>query len=78
MKLDFLEVTWRDAEVDNGWSQAEDIKAPTELTKSYGFFIKETQQYLTIAADYDKATKHFNRFMSIPLNMVVKKRKIKL
>ena len=78
MKLQFLEVTWSDSETDSGWDMMDKVKQPTKFPKSYGFFIKETDTYLTIAADYDEETKHFNRFMHIPIVNIQKKRKIKL
>lgn len=76
--LAFYEVTWRDAETDNGWNSVADIKCPTKLTKSYGYFVKSENNYFTIAADYDEETKHFNRFMHIPIDMIKKKRRIKI
>lgn len=74
----FYEITWRDAETENGWENVENCKVPNKLTKSYGFFVKAEKNYFTIAADYDEETKHFNRFMHIPMEMIKRKRRIKL
>ena len=78
MKLQFLEIIWSDSESETGWDSPEKIKQPTKFPRSYGFFIKETKDYLTIAADYDEETKHFNRFIHIPIVNIKKRRKIKI
>lgn len=75
-KLVFYEVQWSDAEAETGWQSIEDVKAPSKLTKSYGFFIKQDSRYFTIAACYDEETGHFNRFMHIPQQMLKRKRKL--
>lgn len=78
MKLQFMEVTWIDSETDQGWDTPDKIEQPTKYAKSYGYFVKEGNEYLSIASDYDEGTKHFNRFIHIPLVTIIKKRKIKL
>jgi len=76
--LIFYSVMWRDAEVHPSWETVDSIQLPTKLTTSFGYYIKETDDYFTIAADYDEATNHFNRFISIPKGMIQSKKKIKL
>ena len=74
----FFEVIWSDSETESGWNNITDAKAPTKMCRSYGFFIKQNDAYLTIAADHDPETNHFNRFLHIPLVNIKKKRRIKL
>lgn len=78
MKLNFYEVSWRDAETESGWKSADETKLPTKLTKSYGFLIKQSAEYYTVGADFDEETKMFNRLIHIPQNMIIKKRRINL
>ncbi len=76
--LSFYEVLWTDSEAETGWDSVEAIKQPVKLCKSFGYFIKQTKDYLTIAADYDEETKHFNRFLHIPIVNIKKKRRVKI
>jgi len=78
MKLPFLEIHWIDSETETGWDTPESIKFPTKNVKSYGFCVKENEEYITLAADIDVAEKHLNRFIHIPKINVKKKRKVKL
>lgn len=75
---DFIEVKWIDSEADTGWDHPEKVKHPHNDVFSYGFLIKQSDLYLTVAADYDPDNHHFNRFIHIPLVNIKKKRKIKL
>lgn len=76
--LTFYEITWSDSEAVTGWDSTDSIKFPTKNCKSYGFFIKQNKEYLTIAADFDEENNNFNRFIHIPLVNIKKKRRIKI
>lgn len=76
--LAFYEVEWIDSESDNGWDHPDKVKHPQNTVVSYGFFVKQSDIYFTIAGDYDPDNYHFNRFIHIPKVNIKKKRKIKL
>jgi len=78
MKLAFYEILWTDSATDTGWDSAESAKPPQKLLKSYGYLIRQNEEYITIAADYDEESKNFNRFLHIPLVNIKKKRKVKI
>jgi len=74
----FYEFTWIDSETNSGWDTAENINPPNSTVKSYGFLLKENEDFYTLIADVDASEKHYNRSMSIPKVCVKKKRRIKI
>lgn len=78
MKHDFYEITWIDSESEIGWDAIENLKSSKGNIRSYGFLIKLTDEFLTLASDIDKNNKHYNRFIHIPNVCVLKQRKIKI
>lgn len=78
MKLVFMEIHWSDSETANGWERADKVKQPTTLCKSRGYFVKESNDYLTIAADHDEENEMFNRFIHIPIVNIKKRKRLKL
>lgn len=78
MKQNFIEVSWLDSESQTGWESSDKIKSSNHLVKSYGFIVKETKDFLVIAADIDSENDHFNRFIHIPKVNIKKKRRIKI
>ena len=76
--LAFYEVRWSDSETCDGWNKSDDLALPTKLCISYGFYVKQNDEYFVIAADYDDANHSFNRFIFIPKVNIKKKRKIQL
>lgn len=76
--MTFYEITWIDSETSSGWESVENINPPDSTVKSYGFLLKETEDFLVLVSDVDAGEKHYNRHMSIPKVNVKKKRKIKL
>ena len=61
--LKFYEISWSDSETENGWEKPDELKCPKKLGRSRGWFVKQNEDYFTIAADYDEETKMFNRFL---------------
>jgi len=72
----FVKVTWHDAEDMGGssWNSQEEIDAfGSNLCEafSYGYLVKKTKNYLTLAADHIPPDT-YGRIIKIPKRMVVK------
>jgi hypothetical protein len=68
MKVVYVE--WMDASADNTWTHIEHVEAPTKLTNTVGFLVKETEEFVILAHTYDEETAHVNGVMNLPIEMV--------
>lgn len=68
--LDFVRVDWWDAQdLALTWASPEAVeeftKQPCEII-SFGYLVKQTRQYVTLAADYVVVNGDFGRITKIP------------
>ena len=70
-KYPLVEVTWDDAESDDGWDEPPAKLEPAIVT-TVGFLIKETDAHILIASTYDG--NHTNARIQIPKSIIVKQK----
>lgn len=73
-KFKLIEVTWDDAQTDDGWGEAPEVLEPALVT-TVGFLVRETKEHLLIASSYDD--KHTNGRIQIPKGMIKSRKEIK-
>ena len=69
-----IEVLWLDAHSEVGWQEPDKLDVIPKLTKTIGFFIKETSDFVIVSHTWDESTKHLNGAMYIPKGMIKKRR----
>ena len=73
MSYKLVRVTWLDTvEHPTGWYQPEDIDKLEDvaLVHSYGLLLKESEESVTITADFMPVSKEFGRSTTIPRGMI--------
>lgn len=79
-KHDFVRVLWWDAQdLGETWADAESVErfahAPCEIV-SFGYLVKQTKAYVTLAADYVVVNGQWGRVTKIPKPWVRKMDKV--
>ena len=73
MSYKLVRVTWHDTvEHPTGWYQPEDVDKLEDvaLVHSYGLLLKESDESVTITADFMPVSKEFGRSPTIPRGMI--------
>ena len=73
MSYKLVKIDWLDTvEHPSGWYQPEDIYKLEEvaLVHSYGLILKETEESITLIADFMPISKEFGRSTTIPKGMI--------
>ncbi len=74
MKIEkFYMIHWYDAEGSTGWTDPAEIKLDNKPTVTGGFFVREDDTYLVIAATFDPDTGDINGEFRIPVKTIVKR-----
>ena len=77
----FVCVHWHDAaDRDGAWASHEEVEefaASVCLVVSWGWLVRATKQYITIAADYIPEHQTWGRVTKVPVGMLVKLEEMK-
>lgn len=71
-----VRVMWRDAEhiINDTWTEEKKVNEFADedyVLESVGFFVKQTDKYLTIAGDLDEHEHNWGAVRKIPIPMVL-------
>ncbi len=77
-KIIVYEVTWYDAHFDDGNYHSKYIKKISPwIIRTVGYYVGTNNIDFKIAQEYHKNTKRFGHIMSIPHEMIIKKKVLK-